>query len=148
MIDESNAQRVQEWIQEAQQLGAEVIFGGSRNGSFLEPAVLIHTKTGMKIHDEEAFGPVVCINTFETAEEAIALVNDSKFGLQASVFTNRFDFIERCFEELEVGAVLVNKPTNFRVDQMPYGGIKDSGFGREGLQYAMLDFLEPKLLVH
>jgi glyceraldehyde-3-phosphate dehydrogenase (NADP+) len=101
----------------------------------------------MKIHAEEVFGPVVCVNVYSELDEVISEVNDSRFGLQASVFTDSKRVLDACFDQLEVGAVIHNESTLFRVDHMPYGGVKDSGLGREGVRYAMLDFLEPRLLV-
>lgn len=147
MIDETNALRVEEWVKEAIQLGAELLCGGVRTSNYMSPTVLTKTSRGMKAHDEEVFGPVVCINSYTSIDEAINQVNDSKFGLQASVFTQNQHIVEKAYARLEVGGVVINRATTFRTDQMPYGGIKDSGFGREGIRYAMMDFLEPKLLV-
>lgn len=147
MIDEENAVRVENWLREAQALGAEIILGGTRAGSLMMPTVVIHTKKGMRIHDEEVFGPVVCINAFDNLDEVIHHVNDSRFGLQAALFTEHQPSIEICFAKLEVGALIVNRATTFRTDQMPYGGVKDSGFGREGVKYAMRDYLESKVMV-
>ena len=147
LIDDSNAVRVGEWCNEALEQAAQLQCGGKRKSNYFEPTVFAQTNRGMKIHDEEVFGPVVCINSYATINEAIQEVNDSKFGLQAAIFTNDHQVIEQCYSELEVGAVILNRATSFRTDQMPYGGIKDSGFGREGIKYAMQDFLEPKLLV-
>jgi glyceraldehyde-3-phosphate dehydrogenase (NADP+) len=101
----------------------------------------------MRIHDEEVFGPVVCINAFSDLKEALAQVNNSRFGLQAAIFTEHQPSIELCFSNLEVGGVILNRATTFRTDQMPYGGVKDSGFGREGVKYAMMDYLDGKVLV-
>lgn len=147
MIDEANAQRVESWIKEAESQGANLLFGGKRAGNFIEPTIFSKTAKGMKIHDEEVFGPVVCINPYDHIDEAITQVNDSRFGLQAAIFSTNQKIIEQCYAQLEVGAVIANRATTFRTDQMPYGGIKDSGFGREGIEYAMMDYLEPKLLV-
>jgi glyceraldehyde-3-phosphate dehydrogenase (NADP+) len=147
MIDESNAMRVEDWVTEAVQQGAELLCGGVRTGSYISPTVLTRTRSGMKVHDEEVFGPVVCINSYTSIDEAVHYVNDSKFGLQAAVFTRDQGIIEKAYAQIEVGGVIINRATTFRTDQMPYGGIKDSGFGREGIRYAMMDFLEPKLLV-
>jgi acyl-CoA reductase-like NAD-dependent aldehyde dehydrogenase len=147
MIDEANAARVESWLNQSISLGAKVVCGGKRKGNYFEPTIVCNTAKGMPIHDEEVFGPVVCINSFEEINEAIEQVNDSRFGLQAAIFTEHQPTIEQCFANLEVGGVILNRSTTFRTDQMPYGGIKDSGFGREGIKYAMLDYLEPKLLV-
>lgn len=147
MIDEENALRLESWIKEAISQGAKLLLGGSRNGKLLEPTVLTNTHRGMKINGEEAFGPVVIIESFQTIDEAIHQVNDSKFGLQAAIFSNDQQEIDLAFRELEVGGVIVNDVPTFRVDHMPYGGVKNSGLGREGVKYAIHDMLEPRILV-
>jgi len=147
MIDEENAKRVALWLTEAHESGAKLLLGGQRKALLFEPTIVTGAQKGMRIHDEEVFGPVVCIYPFETIDEAITQVNDSRFGLQAALFTEHQPSIEKCFAELEVGGMILNRSTTFRTDQMPYGGVKDSGFGREGVKYAMLDYLEPKVLV-
>ena len=147
MIDEDNAKRVEEWVQEALDNGAELLTGHKRDGSFYPPTILTNVNAGLKVRDEEVFGPVVIIETFETLEEAIYEINNCRWGLQASIFTDRISNRDMAFEKLNVGGVIHNKSTTFRVDDMPYGGIKDSGFGREGVKYAIKDYLEAKLLV-
>lgn len=147
MIDETNAVRVENWINEAIQQGAQLICGGKRNGSYIEPTILINCNHSMKVYAEEVFGPVICINSYKTIEEAIQQANNTKFGLQCGVFTNNPDELEKCFKQIEVGGVIHNHVPTLRYDQMPYGGVKDSGLGREGVKYAMLDMLEPKILV-
>jgi glyceraldehyde-3-phosphate dehydrogenase (NADP+) len=147
MIDESNAKRLELWLQEALEAGAKLVMGGKRKGLFFEPTIVSNTTKGMRIHDEEVFGPIVCVNPFSDLDDAIKQVNNSRFGLQAAIFSEHQPSIEKCFAELEVGAVITNLSTTYRSDQMPYGGVKDSGFGREGVKYAMMDYLEPKLLV-
>lgn len=147
MIDEENAIRVENWINEAIQQGAQLICGGKRNGSFVEPTILINCNNTMKVYAEEVFGPVICINSFDTIQEAIALVNDTKYGLQCGVFTNSISELDRCFKEIEVGGVIHNHVPTLRYDHMPYGGVKESGLGREGVKYAVHDMLEPKVLV-
>lgn len=147
MIDEANAVRVEKWIGEAVQDGAKLICGGVRNGTMVTPAVLTNTKPSMRARCEEVFGPVVTIDSYENFEEAISLINDTRFGLQAGVFTNNILEMDKAFAGLEVGGVIINDVPNFRADHMPYGGIKDSGHGREGVKYAMLDMLEPRILV-
>jgi acyl-CoA reductase-like NAD-dependent aldehyde dehydrogenase len=147
MIDEDNAKRVETWLKEDQDSGAKIHFGGRRDGAYFDPTIVLNTQKGMRIHDEEVFGPVVCINPFSDLKDVISQVNDSRFGLQAAVFTTHQPSIELCFTELEVGGVILNRATTFRTDQMPYGGVKDSGFGREGVKYAMMDYLEGKILV-
>lgn len=147
MIDEENAIRVEAWIQEALKQGAQLICGGKRKGTYVEPTILTNCNNTMKVYSEEVFGPVVCINFYDTIEEAIKLANDTRFGLQCGVFTDSEKELDLCFREIEVGGVIHNHVPTLRYDQMPYGGVKDSGLGREGIKYAMLDMLEPKVLV-
>lgn len=147
MIDEENAVRVESWINEAIQQGAQLLCGGKRTGSYVEPTILLNCNNTMKVYAEEVFGPVVCINSFNTINEAIALVNDTKFGLQCGVFTNSISELDKCFKEIEVGGVILNHVPTLRYDHMPYGGVKESGLGREGVRYAIHDMLEPKVLV-
>jgi acyl-CoA reductase-like NAD-dependent aldehyde dehydrogenase len=147
MIDEENAIRVERWINEAVQQGAKILLGGTRNRSFVEPSVITNTNTKMKVCSEEAFGPVVIIEKYKTFSEAIEFVNDSAFGLQAGVFTNNAREIDQSFNKIETGGVIINDVPAFRVDHMPYGGIKDSGQGREGVKYAIMDMMEAKILV-
>ena len=147
MIDEANAIRVEKWINEAIQQGAHLVCGGKRTGSYVEPTILTNCNHTMKVYAEEVFGPVVCINKYETIEDAIQQANDTKFGLQCGVFTNDTNELSKCFKQIEVGGVIHNHVPTLRYDQMPYGGVKDSGLGREGVKYAMLDMLEPKILV-
>lgn len=147
MIDEANAIRVENWINEAIQQGTQLICGGKRTGSYVEPTILTNCNHTMKVYAEEVFGPVICINSFETIEDAIHQVNNTKFGLQCGVFTNDTKELEHCFKQIEVGGVIHNHVPTIRYDQMPYGGVKESGLGREGVKYAMLDMLEPKILV-
>ena len=147
MIDEKNAIRVEEWVNEAVNAGAKVLLGGKREGSFFPPTVLTNTTNSMKVCAQEVFGPVVTLEPYSDFHEAVNLINQSEFGLQAGVFTNLIDEMNLAFNELRVGGVIINDVPTFRVDHMPYGGIKNSGFGREGLKYAMLEMLEPRLLV-
>ncbi|MGZ6238827.1 MAG: aldehyde dehydrogenase family protein [Syntrophales bacterium] len=147
MIDEPNAKRVEDWVREATSGGAKTVCGGNREGAFCEPTVLTNTKRSMKVNCLEVFGPVVTIEPYTTIEEAVHMVNDTNFGLQAGIFTQKTNEINYAFTNLEVGGVIVNDVPTFRVDHMPYGGIKDSGLGREGLKYAILDMMEAKILV-
>ncbi len=147
MIDEANAIRVENWINEAVQQGAQLVCGGKRTGSYLEPTILTNCNHTMKVYAEEVFGPVICINSYNTIDEAIQQANNTKFGLQCGVFTNDINELNKCFKQIEVGGVIHNHVPTLRYDQMPYGGVKDSGLGREGVKYAMLDMLEPKILV-
>lgn len=147
MIDEANAVRVENWINEAIQQGAQLVCGGKRTGSYIEPTILANCNHTMKVYSEEVFGPVICINSYQTIEDAIQQANNTKFGLQCGVFTNDKAELNKCFKQIEVGGVIHNHVPTLRYDQMPYGGVKDSGLGREGVKYAMLDMLEPKILV-
>jgi glyceraldehyde-3-phosphate dehydrogenase (NADP+) len=147
MIDEPNAKRVEDWVREAVSGGAKTVCGGKREGAFCDPTVLTNTKRSMKVNCLEVFGPVVTVEPYTTIEEAVHMVNDTNFGLQAGIFTHNMNEINYAFINLEVGGVIVNDVPTFRVDHMPYGGIKDSGLGREGLKYAILDMMEPKILV-
>jgi glyceraldehyde-3-phosphate dehydrogenase (NADP+) len=147
MIDEPNAARVEAWIAEAVAGGARVLCGGTRVGTMVAPTVLSGTTSEMKVCGEEVFGPVVTLEPYDRFGEAVELINGSRFGLQAGVFTNHLDEINLAFERIEAGGVIINDVPTFRVDHMPYGGIKDSGQGREGVKYAMMDMLEPRILV-
>lgn len=147
MIDEENAKRVESWINESVEQGAKILLGGKRIGNFVEPTIITNTSKAMKICAEEAFGPVVTVEKYKTFKEAIDLINDSTFGLQAGVFTNNATEIDLAFNNIEVGGVIINDVPTFRVDHMPYGGVKDSGLGREGVKYAIMDMMEAKILV-
>lgn len=147
LIRESDAIRIEEWINEATANGAKLLTGGKRNGSFIEPAVLTGTKASDKVRAEEVFGPVVVIERYETLAEAIDLVNESRYGLQAGIFSPDPETIDHAFKHLEVGGVIANDVPTFRSDAMPYGGVKDSGLGREGVAYAMAEMCEMRLLV-
>lgn len=147
MIDENNAIRIENWVNEAVEDGAKVICGGKRNGTYYEPTVLVDTKPKMKVCALEVFGPVVTLEPFDDFKTAIAEVNQSEFGLQAGIFTNQIDEMDYAYSKLEVGGVIINDSPIFRVDHMPYGGVKDSGLGREGIKYAMMDMLEARILV-
>lgn len=147
LIDETNAIRVENWIYEAINQGAKLLTGGKRKGAFIEPSVLTGTNKKMKINGEEVFGPTVIIEPYDSFTDVVDLVNDTPYGLQAGVFTNQIDEMNFAFDKLNVGGVMINETPSYRVDHMPYGGIKDSGLGREGLKYAIFDMLEPKILV-
>ncbi len=147
LIDEENAIRVESWIKEATEEGAAVLCGGKRNGLYIEPTVLTNTKPGMKVCAQEIFGPVVVLEPYENFQEAVNMVNDSEFGLQAGVFTNNLDEMNYAFNNIEVGGVMINDPSTFRMDHTPYGGVKDSGFGREGIRNAMTEMMEPRLMI-
>ncbi len=147
MIDETNAKRVEEWVNEAVAEGAKVLHGGSREGTYYQPTIITNTKPEMNVCRLEIFGPVVTIEKFDDFNQGIAEINNSQYGLQAGVFTDNIHEINYAFNNLEVGGVISNDVPTFRVDHMPYGGVKNSGFGREGVKFAMRDMLEPKLLI-
>ncbi|MFC2118198.1 aldehyde dehydrogenase family protein [Bacteroidota bacterium] len=147
MIDEENAKRVEEWVNEAIIDGAEILCGGNRENTYYEPTVLTNTNKKMKVNSSEVFGPVVCLEKYSDFTSAVNMVNDSKYGLQAGVFTNCIDEMNISFNDLDVGGVIINDVPTFRVDHMPYGGVKDSGNGREGLKYAIQEMMEPKLMI-
>ncbi len=147
MIDEENAVRVENWVNEALDEGAKLLCGGKRNKGLYEPTVISQSKPEMKVCSLEIFGPVVTLEPFADFSLAISQVNNSHYGLQAGVFTNEISEMNAAFEKLEVGGVIINDVPTFRVDHMPYGGIKNSGFGREGIKYAILEMMEAKLLV-
>jgi len=151
LIDQTHFERIQEWVKEAQDAGAEVLIGGevhkTQHHTYL-PTLLTNTKSPMKVVDEEAFGPIATLEIAASFEEAIDKVNDSKFGLQVGVFTDSLQNVQMAFEKLEVGGVMINSVPGFRIDNMPYGGIKMSGLGREGVRYAMEEMTEPRLLVY
>lgn len=147
MIAPEEAARAVTWIEEAAAGGARVLAGGTRTGSIVLPTVLSGTSRDMKVEAQEVFAPVVTLSAYDTWDEALERVNDSKYGLQAGVFTRDLGRVQRAFDVLEVGAVLVNDVPTWRADRMPYGGVKESGIGREGPAYAMEEFTEPRLLV-
>ena len=147
LIDAGAAQRIEGWIGEAVAQGARLLSGGPRVGSVVRPTVLSQVTPTMKGSCQEAFGPLVTITPYREFEAALNAVNESDYGLQAGIFTNNIGRIFQAFDRLEVGGVLANEIPTFRADHMPYGGIKDSGIGREGLRYAIEDMTEPKLLV-
>jgi len=147
LIRESDAIRAAEWIQEAVRGGARLLTGGHRNGSLLEPTVLTGTKPDMKVNCEEVFAPVVTVEPYTEFGAALREINRSAYGLQAGGFVRDAKLIFQAYEELEVGGVVAGDVPSFRIDHMPYGGIKDSGLGREGLRYAIEDMTEIKLLV-
>ncbi len=142
-----DAERVEAWIKEAVEGGAKPITGGERKGSTIAPTILTGTKPGMKVRDEEVFGPVVAIEPYDDFEQALAEVNHSKYGLQAGLLTRDAGRILTAYRELEVGALIVGDTPSWRLDPMPYGGVKDSGLGREGIRSAIEEMTEPRMLV-
>jgi acyl-CoA reductase-like NAD-dependent aldehyde dehydrogenase len=147
VIDAGALERIASWVDEAVAGGAEVLVGGERSDPFYQPTVLAATTPEMKVRCEEVFGPVTTVTSYETFEEAVAEVNNSEYGLQAGVFTSSLERAYQAHRDLEVGGVIVNDQSAFRADQMPYGGSKESGYGREGLRYAMEDMTEPRIMV-
>jgi aldehyde dehydrogenase (NAD+) len=147
LIDHDALERVDGWVKEAVEQGAEVLTGGKREDPFYHPTVLAKTSPEMKVRCMEIFGPVITVQPYQTFEEALAEVNDSDYGLQAGLFTSSIERAMLAHRELEVGGLIVNDTSAFRADQMPYGGSKESGYGREGLRYAMEEMTEPRIMV-
>jgi acyl-CoA reductase-like NAD-dependent aldehyde dehydrogenase len=147
MVRLSEAERVDTWVKEAVEGGAKVVTGGERIGSMMTPTILTATKPGMKVRDEEVFGPVVVIEPYEDFEQALADVNHSRYGLQAGLLTRDAGRILTAYRELEVGALIVGDTPAWRLDPMPYGGVKDSGIGREGIRSAIEEMTESRMLV-
>jgi len=147
MIDEPSAAKVEEWVNEAVAGGARVLIGGTRAGSLMAPTVVIDVKRDMKVCAQEVFAPLVTIVPYDDFKDAVHEVDNSDFGLQCGIFTNDIKKIWYAYEHIEVGGVIVNDVSTYRIDHMPYGGVKQSGFGREGVKYAIEEMTEPKLLV-
>jgi acyl-CoA reductase-like NAD-dependent aldehyde dehydrogenase len=147
LISESDRERILSWIEEAKSAGAKVVTGGELGGDLLVPTVIADAPTDAKVSSEEVFGPLCTVTPFDTFEEAIALANSTRFGLQAGVFTRDVKNALRAARELEFGGVTVNEAPTFRADQMPYGGVKDSGNTREGPAYAVREMTEERLVV-
>lgn len=147
MINPKETARALSWIEEAKQQGATVLCGGQTDGRILQPTVLTDVPLDAKVSCQEVFGPVVIIHPVSSAEAAIPLVNDSRYGLQAGIYTNNLKLAFQAAEELHVGGVMINDIPTFRVDHMPYGGVKESGTGREGVRYAIEEMTELKLVV-
>jgi glyceraldehyde-3-phosphate dehydrogenase (NADP+) len=146
MITEDAARKVESWIGEARGGGAKVLCGGRRKGALLEPTVIVNVVPEMSVCAQEVFAPVVTVEPFADFDEAIAKVNTSRFGLQAGIFSNTLSHVMLAYQGLEVGGVMANDVPTYRMDHMPYGGVKDSGFGREGVKYAIEEMTELKLL--
>lgn len=151
IIQDIHLQRIEQWVSEALDNGARLLTGGhviDRTAKLYAPTLLDQVQPNMKVYSEEVFGPVATLSTFKTFSQAIDLVNDSPFGLQAGVFTDSIHHMKLAQKQLEVGGIMMNSIPGFRLDNMPYGGIKDSGLGREGVLYAMQEMTEPKLLIY
>ncbi|MCV9938341.1 aldehyde dehydrogenase family protein [Boseaceae bacterium BT-24-1] len=147
VIDEKSAIRIQSWVDEAVAEGAQLLTGGYREGAVVQPTVLANTRPGMKVEDEEVFGPVLTLNSFKTFDEAIQRASDSRYGLQGGIFTNDLRRAFQALEDWDVGGLMINDVSIYRIDNMPFGGWKQSGFGREGTRYAMEEMSDIKFLV-
>src|SRR5262245_24510088 len=147
VIDTDARERILEWLDEARTGGAEILTGGELEGELIKPTVVANADPELKVSCEEVFGPVVVVNPYETLDEAIELANGTRYGLQAAIFTSSLDTAFEAAQGLEFGGVIVNEAPTFRADQMPYGGVKDSGNTREGPKYAVHEFTEPRLVV-
>lgn len=146
LISAAEAARVAEWLEEARHGGARVLCGGRVHGHVVEPTVLAGAAPEARVNAAEVFAPVVTVAAYDTFDEALARVNAGRFGLQAGVFTRDRELIARAFDTLEVGGVMIDETPTWRLDPMPYGGVKDSGFGREGVRWAIEEMTEPRLL--
>ena len=148
MIDLENAERIESWVNEAVAEGAKIQTGGKRDKNYYPPTILTNVNPNLPVACSEAFGPILIVNSYTNFNDAIKAVNNTDFGLQAGVFTNNMNKALGAFNQLDVGGVVINDIPTFRVDNMPYGGVKDSGFGREGIKYSIREMTEIKLLVY
>jgi acyl-CoA reductase-like NAD-dependent aldehyde dehydrogenase len=146
VIDPAAAERIETWLREATDEGAKIATGGTHRGNLWEPTIVESVSESMKVSCKEVFGPVVCLSQYTDVREALDRANHSDFGLQAGLFTESLELVERAFDQLDVGGLVVNDVSTFRMDHMPYGGVKQSGLGREGLRYAIQEMTEAKLL--
>ena len=147
VIDEGSAKRIQDWVDRAKSEGAQVLAGGSRENAIVQPTILSHTRPGMLVEDEEIFGPVLTVNPFSMFDQAIARANAGRYGLQGGLFTNDLRRAFKALEDWDVGGLMINDVPIYRIDNMPFGGWKESGLGREGTRYAMDEMSEIKHLV-
>lgn len=147
LIDNANVERVLGWIEEARASGAKVLCGGKRTGNVISPVLIAGVRADSRLNTNEVFGPVATLDRYDDLTSAIRTVNHSRFGLQAGVFTESLRVARQAIEELDVGGILINEVPTFRADNMPYGGVKDSGLGREGVRYAMEEMSERKVVV-
>jgi aldehyde dehydrogenase (NAD+) len=147
LIDAANTARVEEWVAEAVAGGARAVTGGKRDDPFYLPTILTDVDPAMKVSCEEIFGPVLSVSAFDDFDHALDSVNSGRFGLQAAVFTSHLDRAFRAFDRVDVGGLIINDVATWRADEMPYGGVKESGSGREGIRYAIREMTEPRLLV-
>jgi acyl-CoA reductase-like NAD-dependent aldehyde dehydrogenase len=147
VIDEDARARILEWIEEASRAGAEILTGGALDGDIIQPTVIANPSPELKLACEEVFGPVCTVTRVASLDEAFALANGTRYGLQAGIFTASLQSALRAAHELEFGGVTVNEAPTFRADQMPYGGVKDSGNTREGPAYAVREMTEERIVV-
>jgi len=147
MISESESKRLAGWMENAVKAGAKIIAGGKVDGAMFEATLLENVGRDSDLYRKEAFGPVAILEKFDNFDDALDTVNDSDFGLQAGIFTDSLAHAHEAWNSLEVGGVVINDVPSFRVDNMPYGGVKDSGLGREGIRYAIEDMTEARLMV-
>ncbi|MEK7486576.1 MAG: aldehyde dehydrogenase family protein, partial [Planctomycetota bacterium] len=147
MISEREAERLQQWIQKAVASGAKILCGGKRHGVMFEATLLENVSADQDISCKEAFGPVAILSSFKNFDEALKEVNQSVYGLQAGVFTRDIHKIQKAWDTLEVGGIVIGDVPSWRVDHMPYGGVKESGLGREGIRFAIEDMTEIRLLI-
>ena len=147
MIKETEASRVNKWVDKAIKKGAKALVRGELNGVLLDPILLENVDESLEVYKDEVFGPVVILEKYKNFEKGIAKINSSRFGLQAGVYTQNLHKMMYAWNHLDVGGVIINDIPSFRVDNMPYGGVKDSGLGREGIQSAIRDMQEERMLV-
>ena len=147
LIDEPTAKRVEAWIREAAAAGANVLTGGTRRGAQVDPTVLADVDPSMKVVCDEVFGPVMSILPYDDFDAVCAAISASRFGLQCGVFTKSMPTALKAIRSIRTGGVIVNSSSTWRTDQLPYGGVKDSGIGREGPRYAIRDMTEERLVV-
>ena len=146
MINEREAKRVEEWVHDAVKKGGKVLTGGKRSGNFFDPTVMVDVPETAKLAVEEVFGPVVLMYRYNDLDDAIRRSNSVNYGLHAAIFTQDINKAFKAIHELDFGSVIVNDSTDYRLDQMPFGGVKNSGLGREGIKFSLLEQTEPKLV--
>jgi acyl-CoA reductase-like NAD-dependent aldehyde dehydrogenase len=146
MINEEEAKRAEAWIEEARQGGAKVLKGGHRDGAFLEPTVLVNTDPGMKVNCQEIFAPVLTLHSYVEFDDAVRRLDDSRYGLQAGVFTTDLGRVRYAINNIKTGGVIIGDVPTWRIDHMPYGGTKESGNTREGIKYAIREMTEEKFV--
>ena len=147
MIRTSDAERVESWVQEAVTAGASVVTGGTREGTMYAPTILTDVAPEMKVSYDEIFGPALGVSRFDDIDQAIAMANDTHYGLSAAIFTENLNWALKFAQQVESGNIHVNWGTQWRADMMPYGGLKDSGMGKEGPKYAVQEMTETKMVV-